>query len=105
MSILRLSPCPRGASRLKAVGLYRDIASVHRNRRKFQSEWLGLPRISARRLNLSERFRPSFQQNRSFNGDVLVDLRRKGSTYWILRRDGTGGAYVERCSSRNGSRI
>jgi len=61
MSILRLSRRPRWASRLDAICFCRDFASVHRNRRKFQTEWRGPTRICARRLNSSKRLRSSFQ--------------------------------------------
>jgi len=37
MSIPRLSRRPGRASRLSAIRFYRDIAPVHRDRRKFQS--------------------------------------------------------------------
>jgi len=50
MSKPPLPPCPRWATRLEAVRLYRDIASVHRNRREFDTQWRGPVRICARRL-------------------------------------------------------
>ena len=84
MPIPRLSPGPRRASRLDAVCFYGDIAAVHRKRRKFKSEWLRFARVSARRLNLSERLGSRFQYNRSFDGDVLVDLCREVPAYWVL---------------------
>ena len=51
----------RVAFRLDATRLYRNIPSVHRNRRQFYAEWLGFARISARRLNPSKRLCSSFQ--------------------------------------------
>src|SRR5438093_7913759 len=84
MPIPRLSTGPRRASRLDAVCFYGDIAAVHRKRRKFKSEWLRFARVSARRLNLSERLGSRFQYNRSFDGDVLVDLCREVPAYWVL---------------------
>jgi hypothetical protein len=55
VSIPRLSGCPRWVSWLDAVRPYRDIPPVHRNRRKFQTEWLRFARISTRRLSPAHR--------------------------------------------------
>src|SRR5438093_7080890 len=61
MSVLRLARCPHRAARFNAVGLYRDIASVHRNGREFYSERLIPTGIVTRRFNLSEHLGASFQ--------------------------------------------
>src|SRR4030095_15377363 len=84
MPIMSLARCLRWAVRFHAVRLYRNITSIYRNGRQFDTERFRSARITTRRTNFPECFCSSFQQNGPLHRNVLSDFRLKAAAHGIL---------------------